>query len=208
MENIGTIVLATGALGTAAFGIVEAFKWTRLGYAGFSQIQKNLGPIWDTLRDAYGRDFEQILRGQYRGDQQELVRTLRQGVRIGLTEAHAEKIATYLGLKAVDKLKAVAALIEQGADLPDDLRNVLGRFELMVDARIDAAMALSSNHYAGKLRVAALFTSLVIALSVGVYLNMMFLSTLVGLAAVPLAPIAKDLSSALQAATQALWGKG
>ena len=87
MENIGTIVLATGALGTAAFGIVEAFKWTRLGYAGFSQIKKNLGPIWDTLRDAYGRDYEQVLRGQYRGNQQELVRTIRQGVRIGLTEA-------------------------------------------------------------------------------------------------------------------------
>lgn len=207
MENIGTIVLATGALGTAAFGIVEAFKWTRLGYAGFSQIKKNLGPIWDTLRDAYGQDFEQVLRGQYRGNQQELVRTIRQGVRIGLTPSHAEIIGSYLELKAVDKLKEAAVLIQQGEVLPDELRNVLGRFELMVDARIDAAMALSQNHYAGKLRVAALFASLIIALGVGVYLNTIFLSVVVGIAAVPLAPIAKDLSSALQAATQALWSK-
>jgi hypothetical protein len=204
MENIGTIVLATGALGTAAFGIVEALKWTSLGFFGFPQLKANLGPIWATLQTAYGRDFEQVLRGQYKGSHQDLVKTLRQGVRVGLTEEQAETIAAYLGLGASEKLKAAAAQIQLGGTLPNDLRDVLGRFELAVDARIDAAMALAQNHYAGKMRVAALLVSMLIALSVGIYLNQYFLATVVGIAAVPLAPIAKDLTTALQAASQAL----
>jgi hypothetical protein len=65
-------------------------------------------------------------------------------------------------------------------------------------------MALAQNHYAGKMRVAALLVSMLIALSVGIYLNQYFLATVVGIAAVPLAPIAKDLTTALQAASQAL----
>ena len=38
MENLGTIVLAVGALGTASFGIVEALKWTGVGLFGFGKI--------------------------------------------------------------------------------------------------------------------------------------------------------------------------
>ena len=91
MENLGTIVLATGALGTAAFGIVEALKWTRLGEAGFRAILKVLGPIIELLRTAYGPDFQNLLRAQYRGDQRDLTRVIRQGVRVGLTAANANQ---------------------------------------------------------------------------------------------------------------------
>lgn len=204
MENIGTIVLATGALGTAAFGIVEALKWTRVGYAGFSKLKSMLKPIWGALGVAYGKHFEEVLRGQYKGDQSELSRTLRQGVRIGLTENNAEEISTWLGLKHTQRMREVAAKLEAGADISDEERNILGRFELAIDARVDAAMTLAQNQYTGKLRFGASCLALLIALSVGIYLNMLFLAIIVGLSAVPLAPIAKDLSSALQAAVQAL----
>ena len=204
MENIGTIVLATGALGTAAYGIIEALKWTRLGFIGFGKLSQTLGPVWGTMRNAYGTDFEHVLRGLYKGDLSELGRTLRQGVRIGLTEENAGAISNWLGLKHTEKLQAVAAKIEASEDISNEDRNVLGRFELAVDARIDAAMALAQNHYVGKLRVVASCAALIIALGAGVYLDMMFLAVIVGIAAVPLAPIAKDLSSALQAAVQAL----
>ena len=43
MENLGTLVLAVGALGTAAFGIVEALKWTPIGLFGFGQIKPRYG---------------------------------------------------------------------------------------------------------------------------------------------------------------------
>lgn len=98
---IGTLALvlaAVGALGTAAFGIVEGLKWTRLGVAGFDQIEVTLGPLLDSLKVAYGRRYGQLLRGQYLGDSRELKRTLRQGVRIGLNESNAIRLARFVGV--------------------------------------------------------------------------------------------------------------
>jgi ethanolamine transporter EutH len=86
---------------------------------------------------------------------------------------------------------------------------VLGRFELAVDARIDAALTLAQSHYAGAQRCVASLIALAIAVAVGFWMrttqpHFLLKSVLVGIAAVPLAPIAKDLVSALQAATTAL----
>lgn len=206
MENIGTIVLATGALGTAAFGIVEALKWTRIGEAGFKAILKMLGPVVETLEVAYGPKFKDILRAHYRGERREFVRMLRQGVRVGLTQTNAEVLAVTLRTVDPAKLNEAARLVEEGGELSSDLRNTLGRFELAVDARIDAALTLAQAHYAGTARGLASLVSLFIALSVGFYLgnDYIFQALLVGVAAVPLAPMAKDLVSALQSAGKAV----
>lgn len=205
MDDIGTIVLATGALGTAAFGIVEALKVFRwLGEAGFGSILKVLGPIMDTLRVAYGADADRLLRAQYRGDCKELARVMRQGVRIGLTEKNAVEVATFLGMVDTEKLREAARAVESGAELSVELRNVLGRFELAVDARIDAALTLALDHYAGAVRFAASGVAIAIALIVGVRLGRMFEAALVGVAAVPLAPVAKDIVTAIRAAANAL----
>ena len=52
IENLGALILAVGALGTASFGIVEGLKWTRMGTAGFNQLWKILdGPIMEALAD-------------------------------------------------------------------------------------------------------------------------------------------------------------
>ena len=107
MDDLGAIVLATGALGTAAFGIVEGLKrWRRLGEAGFHAILTLLSAISDTLRTAYGPDVEKLLRAQYRGQQGELARVIRQGARIGLTSGNAEGVARGLGIVDAEKLKA------------------------------------------------------------------------------------------------------
>lgn len=205
MDNIGTIILATGALGTAAFGIVEALKALKwLAEAGFPSILTILGPIMETLVAAYGPDAERLLRAQYRGDQKELTRVIRQGVRIGLTEKNATQVAQFLGIVDAAKLKEAARAVEAGQELPIELRNVLGRFELAVDARIDAALTLALDRYVRAVKWAASLVALILALSVGIYLNRIFEGLIVGLAAVPLAPIAKDLVSALKAASDAI----
>jgi len=206
MENIGTIVLATGALGTAAFGIVEALKWTRVGEAGFKAIVKMLGPVIETLEVAYGPKFKDILRAHYRGERREFVRMIRQGVRIGLTQDNAEKMAVTLRTVDAAKLKDAARLVGEGGELSSDLRNTLGRFELAVDARIDAALTLAQARYVGTARGLASVVALFIALAVGFYLgnDYIFQALLVGVAAVPVAPMAKDLVSALQAAGKAV----
>ena len=206
MENLGTIILATGALGTAAFGIVEALKWTRLGEAGFRAILKVLGPIIELLRTAYGPDFQNLLRAQYRGDQRDLTRVIRQGVRVGLTAANANQAARFLGMIDGERLTEAARQVEEGRELSAELRNVLGRFELAVDTRIDAALMLAKSRYVGATRVTSSILAILIAVAVGVFLGegYMFQAILVGIAAVPLAPVTKDLVSALQSASKAI----
>ena len=204
VENLVEIVLATGALGTAAFGIVETLKWTPVGAFGFKSIPKVLGPIWEVLGVAYGKDFESLLRYQYKGERDALARTLRQGVRIGLKADNAPGLADHLGMVDKEQLRQAAQEAEGGEDLSDELRNVLGRFELAVDARIDAALTLARSRYEGAMRIMASIIALAIALIVGFILDNLLLATLVGVAAVPLAPIAKDVATALQSAAKAL----
>jgi hypothetical protein len=205
--DISNAILAAGALGTAAFGVVEALKFTPLGNAGFGVAMRQLGPLAEALRLAYGDDFLELLRGQYRADDRDLLaRSLRQGVRVGTTDSNAESIARFLG--SLDKVKLAAAIkaADAGDDLAPEQRNIIGRFELAADARIESALTLARARYIDSARVAASIVALTLALAVGA--NMpdvsMVNALIVGLAAVPLAPIAKDVASGIQSAAKAL----
>ena len=205
--DLTNAILATGALGTAAFGVVEALKFTSLGNAGFAVALRQLGPLTEALHVAYGEDYGSLLRGQYRAEDRDLMaRTLRQGVRIGVTDGNAASIARFLG--SMDKAELAAAIkaAESGKNLSSAQRNIIGRFELAADARIDAALTLARARYVDSARIAASLVSLILALAVGA--NMpdvtMLQALIVGLAAVPLAPIAKDVASGIQSAARAL----
>lgn len=209
MDDIGTVILAAGVLGTAAFGIVEALKWwPYIGEIGFGKILEMLGPVKLALAVAYGQKYEKLLRAQYRGDSSELARTIRQGVRVGLTVENAAQMARFLGVVEADSLRQAAHLVQTGDQFEDaTLRNVLGKFELAVDTRIDAALTLAQNQYAAGMKVLASIVALIIALFV--YFTApgqvsLLQAILVGLIAVPIAPVAKDLVTALQSASQAL----
>lgn len=220
------MVLATGALGTAAFGVVDglkAFKW--IGSAGFKHIQKTMGAnTYQSLRNTYGPGFVELLEAQYMENrtQGELIRTLRQGVRIGLNENNAPALASEVGVIGGEDLKAIATNISSGDGLSDNQKNMLSRFELAVDARVDAAIALADKSYKSSMRGLAMLaaigfaqigafsmkkfeiTDIVSATDKGLFDWQTFLLALVvGLAAVPLAPIAKDVAKALESAAKA-----
>ena len=204
------IVLSTGAIGTSAFGIVDALKWTRLGLAGFRRITERLGPpLMAAIERAYGRGSGEILHGYYRQDRATgtLGKALRQGVRVGVRSDEAVELAQAVGL-AVDpgKLEQALSKLEQGTPLSDADRSVIGRFELAVDARIDAALAASEASYTGSMRVAASTVALVLACAGTIAVTGSFdlpLALVIGLAAVPVAPIAKDAAAGLNAARRA-----
>jgi hypothetical protein len=83
----------------------------------------------------------------------------------------------------------------------------MARLETMIDARIDAALTLADTQYVSQTKFLATFVSLVISFLVGWGIGMdgkWVWCWIVGLAAVPLAPVAKDLSTALQEAAKAL----
>jgi hypothetical protein len=215
---LGLLITATGALGIAAFGVVEGFKWTRIGNAGIGRIEK-LGPLLDSLENAYGPDYLDLVRSQYKGDQQELRRTLRQGVRISLRPDNAVKLAEYVGVPSEPcELKRVADRLDAGKmdeENADPDRRILARFETAVDTRIDAALTQAQSTYQGKMRIYASVVALAIALGTAFSLAgqgydlwpTLGKALLVGLAAVPVAPVAKDLVTAIQSASAAIRGR-
>ncbi|MBA4682159.1 MAG: hypothetical protein H2075_05215 [Pseudomonas sp.] len=102
-EYLGTVALATGGLGAAAYGVVDGLKlipWVDL--AGFERLfgsrssdggrrwpmaqSAGLDPLLPALRAAYGAEVIELLKAQNRSgrSQGDLPRTLRQGIRIGL----------------------------------------------------------------------------------------------------------------------------
>lgn len=208
------VVLATGAIGTAAFGVVDALKGTPLGLVGFHRISGTLGQsIMKAVDVAYGSGSRVLLQGFYRQDREKgaLGRALRQGVRVGLRAATAEDLAREVGT-VVDpaKLKIAVEKLEEGRDLDPEDQGVIGRFELAVDTRIDAALALAQASYTAWMRIAASGVALTLA-TVGTRAAMgedfrWTIAILLGVAAVPLAPIAKDVASGLTSARRAARG--
>ena len=219
-----TFVLAAGALGTAAFGIVEGLKWFALiGEAGFRHIERFLEEgFGEALVVAYGKDAVALLRAQYRSPKShdELVRTLRQGVRLGLTASTASKLAQTVGVVAPEALTRIASSLasseastaasaEPTDPLTDAQRALLGRFELAVDTRIDAVLTLSEDTYRSAARFCAALIAIAIALATAVSLGasepaVFGRALLLGLMAVPIAPIAKDVTSGIAAAAKAI----
>lgn len=219
LPPLSLLITATAALGGAAFGIVEGLKWTRLGNAGFGQIEAHLGPLLASLSYAYGEDYLKLLRGKYKGNQQDLRRTLRQGIRIGLNGKNASPLAEYVGIPSdPGQLEAVAEELDSGNELSEPEGRILARFEAAVDARIDAALTMAQASYAGEMRLCATGVAVFISLATGAVLlvgggedmewwRTLGTALLVGLAAVPIAPVAKDLVTAIQAASSAIRGR-
>lgn len=225
MPDITTLLASAAALGTASFGIVEGLKAFRpWGTAGFGGLVKSLNPLLSALKISYGDDAIEVMAGQYRIDRAKgaLRKTIRQGVRIGLTEETAPQLASMVGNVIVSEdLTRVAAILATGKKLDDASRSILGRFELAVDARIDAAFARAERTYRASMLWSAMGVSVFLAcLSAFLLLKSgeigsgttgfegnlasYVLALMVGIIAVPIAPIAKDVTKAISAASSAL----
>ena len=209
IEMLATMVLAIGALGTAAFGIVDGLKWTFLGTAGFNSIKTILGDeLMEALHHAYGDSYEKLLKAQYADGRKngELPRTLRQGIRIGFPGTEISMLVKGLPGVNPDLLGNASQKIKSGSDeLTDKERGALARFELAVDTRIDAALAIAETRYIGMNRATASVISIGIAIITGNILSVdIITSVIIGIAAVPVAPMAKDLATAFQSAGKAM----
>lgn len=210
-DYAGRIVMAIAALGTAAFGIVEGLKWTGIGLSGYRTLQNTLGDAFLTaLGVAYGDKYDALLRAQYRrnaGDGS-LSRTLRQGIRAGLRKDTADALAAEVGLTVISAEDLQALLSDTGvnSDLDDAQLRKLGRWELAIDMRVEAAVAAARARYVGCMRVYASLIAIAVALGVGWGMGIaddprgMLACLVVGIAAIPVAPVAKDLVKALSAA--------
>lgn len=199
---------------------------TTAGGRGWPILQRaGLEPLLPALQAAYGADAVELLKAQYRNGRLkgDLPRTLRQGVRIGfgvLAQQAIVETAHALGIVGDAGEQAAAALVAARNQRPPAVgepasvsatlvsgeeRSALARLETAIDARIDAALVLAEVQYVTQTKVIATVVALAIAYGVGYLLEAQpVVSFMVGMAAVPLAPVAKDLATALQEAVRAL----
>jgi hypothetical protein len=198
-----------------------------LPYIGLGAIRRMAHPLRPALECAYGAEFAEIIAAQYRAgrSQGSAPDTIRQGVRLGLpflSSTAATKLiaaiwhmdakhsqALALAMQAPSAGRTPTATDAATPQLSDqDAAALAGRFATALDARINAAFQLADERYDSVARTLAGVVSLILAivfkLSMPPTTSLSWpLVIAIGLVAVPLAPVAKDLSSSLQNALTA-----
>jgi hypothetical protein len=226
--DLSKVVLAIGSLGTAAYGVVDASKGFGGGISnrGFGDIKKvivnlipagapgvpqtaalNLTSALQTLRANW-------LNGMALGDQKSVAKAL---VKLNLTLDNAPSMAAATG---VDKtvLTSIATKMGTAKPLSPDETDVYGRFDLLLSSLLDQGYQRADQRYRNSAKLLAVFVAIVLAILGGrVVVGSDFFSNgneflrafLAGLLATPLAPVAKDLSSAIQAGAKVAqsWSK-
>jgi hypothetical protein len=221
LKGLPQIITAIGGLGTAAFGLVEATKVFGGGVnrIGFKRIATAVGALLpQTASTSNGLSKDKMLdtlkanwyNGTDLASQKSIAKSL---IKLNLSGDNAAKLAEVTGVSS-DTLTTVARKMTGGDPLEPGESDVLGRFDLIVTALLDEAYQHGDQVYRNGTRAWAVVASVVLALAGGIILHYAAKSEtlaldiagslLVGLLATPLAPIAKDLSTALATAVNTL----
>jgi hypothetical protein len=215
LSNLVQLTTAAGALGTAAMGLVDTTKLFGGGPSnfGFGYIESSLAPFLDALASSsapFGKNA--ILRklradwmnGVAKDDQKAKAKSL---VHLGLSQID---VTTLANVAAVDpgKLQAAIQNTVSGQAAAPEHAGVLGQFDDVLTAVIDTAYERGDQKYRNAAKFLAMVTSVVLA-GIGCLIVFgkdpwdLLACMVVGLIATPLAPVAKDLTSALQTAVAA-----
>ncbi len=233
LDSLATLTLLTGSLGAASMGLVETAKrvnpwFASVGRRRLLEVMGNDAVV--ALQGAYGIGVGTVLDAAFRQSDEELSRVLRNGVKVGFatcTDDDKRKVAAAFGQEAsrlvaalrVDPERPVADAAEDAA--LRDARHALGQFEMAVDMRVDAAVASSSDVYAGWMQLTSGVVAIVLALAGALatapevataedqaaWNRYLVKALMIGLAAVPVAPLANDLAGALKSAAAAVRGR-
>jgi hypothetical protein len=208
--NLSTTVLTIGSLGTAAYGVVDVSKgfWGGISNRGFGDIKKvlsNFIPPGGTEASGLGRASALAtlranwLNGMALADQKAVAKAL---VKLNLTEMTARGMAATAGVDA-DLLVSVATKFATAEPLTQQETDVYGRFDLLVTALLDQGYQRGDQRYRNSAKLLAVPVSLALAVmgarAMGITGADLWRAVIAGLLATPLAPVAKDLSSAIQA---------
>lgn len=225
MSNVGNLIAAIAGLGTAAYGLVDTSKAVAGGASnpGFGFIKEAVKPFLpEDTGSAFGA--KQIiatlqanwLNGVGKAEQKAAAKAL---IRLTLTQSNAIRLANATGGDAA-ALQAIADKIARGAELEMQDINVLGQFDTVLSAVLDTGYERADQLYRNSTKAIAAIVAIVLALLAGgliaigadtnrgvweyLFSRDALLAFMVGALAVPIAPIAKDLSSTLSAAVGAV----
>ncbi len=216
LETVGAAIAAMSALGLASFALVDSSKafWGGVSNVGFKHIVRGCAPFGSVLDVALGgagyNMWVDLLRAQWRNgrskdEQKALVRAL---VRQGMTIGDPSALAKVAGVSS-ERLLTISAKLSDGAELEDADISLLGRVDTSIGMHIDAAYERADQQYRNVARVCAAFVAIALSMIVayameGPVTEYFWPALVAGVLAVPIAPVAKDLITALTAATRAV----
>lgn len=214
--DLPKIVLAIGALGTAAYGVVDVSKgfWGGVSNRGFGDIKRVVSQfILASSKDESALSLTSVLatlkanwlNGMALGDQKSVAKAL---IKLNLNAASAPGMAAATGVDAA-VLKSIAEKLPTGGDLSKEETDAFGRFDLLLTAVLDQGYQRGDQRYRNSAKLLAVPVAVGLALLGAWAISPHALSSLDawravvgGLLATPLAPMAKDLASAIQQGTK------
>jgi hypothetical protein len=216
LTKLTAMITAVGALGTAAFGLVDTLKAlpgggiSRAGFKFVRQAIDKLAPEAPSL-DKTGLSrhavvytlLSQWINGAATTDQVNIAKSL---IKLRLTPETAPALAS---ATSVDEkiLSQIAKSIREGTALETGQSNEYGRFDLMLTTLLDQAYQRAEQRYRNAAKLAAVPIAVALAVAAASVLPVsvgMPGAVLIGLIATPVAPVAKDLATAITTAAQAV----
>jgi hypothetical protein len=211
LHDLPQVVTAIGGLGTAAFGLVDATKvfGGSVNHIGFRGIRTAVRELTDASGPVNALSQKKIvatleanwMNGTDLGSQKAIAKSL---IKLNLQPQNARALANATGVDP-SALTAIATSIAAGTPLSSAETDVFARFDMIVTMLLDEAYQRSNQIYRNWTRALAALTAIALAMAGGRELRIdPAVSLLVGLLATPLAPMAKDISSALAMAVSAM----
>ena len=220
--QLGQVITAIGGLGTAAFGLVDAAKSAfsginRVGLKHIHQVVSELapeganagGPVNALPQTKILESLEaNWVNGNDLASQKAIAKSL---IKLHLSSVNAAAVAVKASVDPA-LLTSVASNLETGTPLSQAEGDTYSRFDLIVTALLDEAYQVSEQVYRNFTKTLAALVAVALAVAGAWSLEganfrsakEITLAVLVGLLATPLAPIAKDISSALATAVNTM----
>lgn len=235
-QNLGAAITAIGALGTAAFGLLEAIKpaFKSINRIGFDGIHRTVAALTPPETNAAGaasapmnalpqaRVLQTLesnwVNGNDLASQKAIAKSL---IKLHMSAGNAAALARAANVDE-QLLTEAAVSMAAGKSLDQPHSDTYARFDLIVTAMLDECYQCSDEIYRNKMRALAAAIAVLLAMAGGCILGFspaaagaaannlgwwareMATALMVGLLATPLAPIAKDLSTALATAVNTM----
>jgi hypothetical protein len=212
LQSLPQIITAIGGLGTAAFGLVDASKAlgggvNHIGFGGIRTLVRSLTPGQPVNALSQGKILDTLQANWFNGtdlsSQKAIAKSL---IKLNLNPDNAKDLAAATGVDSAT-LSTIAANISVSKPLDTTQSDVYARFDLILTALLDETYQRSDNVYRNWTRAIAGMVAVALAVVGNATMSSPLHWTeavLVGLLATPLAPVAKDLSTALATAVNTL----
>lgn len=214
--NLTHATLAVGALGAAATGLVDLTKafnggMSRVGFGYIDELIERTVPDANGVQPASGLTTADIrntllanwMNGMESGAQKVITKSF---IKMHFTPTTAQALAKQTNVDSA-LLTSVAAKLASMSPLEPAEADAYGRFDVALSALVDRAYERGDQLYRNSCKALAAGFAVVLAIASDYSLKWTlpgWEAVVLGIIATPLAPVAKDIASAIQTASDAI----